>query len=126
MSQTPSLNPRKAADLKGLANLKVLYLEGNDIEELSSDLLKFTLKLVEFSCPRNKISYFGLDLFENSHSLNVVNLQCKKCINNLKIADFDALKNEIRVQCADPMEMKTNSIFQGDGSSISKLSKPEK
>lgn len=98
----------KAADLEGLPNLKILYLGGNDIEELSSDLFKFTPKLVDFSCPRNKISRVGKDLFESLQSLNVVNLQCNKCINNLKIADFVALKNELRIQCADPMEMEAN------------------
>lgn len=45
----------QGADLEGLFNLEILSLVGNEIVELSSDLSKFTPKLMQIRFSDNKI-----------------------------------------------------------------------
>lgn len=97
----------QADDLEGLTHLKVLYVWGNDITELSSDLFKFTPQITEISFPSNLISRVGKNLLANVSTLHKMDFRCNKCIDGDTIlADFETIKKELKMQCPDPKEFE--------------------
>lgn len=101
-----------AADLEGLTNLKALYLGGNGIEELRSDLFKFTPKLTDIDFSKNEISRVGKDLIKDLHSLENIDFTCNKCIDRGTTLDFETVKDELRIKCADPKEVEEENCSE--------------
>lgn len=124
LTVTFGLKSIKAADFEGLANLKELYIEINDIDELSSDLFKFTPELSVISFTSNNISRVGKDLLKNLNSLKHVDFRCNKCIDREKTSDLEAVKKELWIKCADPKEIeqeKCSKVLENYENDISEL-----
>lgn len=43
-------------------------------------------------------------MLKNLKSLEYIDFECNKCISS-KSSDFEAIKNELRIKCADPIEL---------------------
>lgn len=92
----------QAADLEGLSDLQFLWIRNNDIEELSSDLLKFTPKLNQLNFARNKISHVGKNLLDRT--FKIIDFTGNKCIDS-KVGEFVVdFMEELQEKCPDPIE----------------------
>lgn len=94
----------QAADLENLSHLESVYINQNEIEELNSDLFKFTPKINDVYFGNNQISHVGKDLLTKINSFKRINFMSNKCIDSAATSDFESFKTELRTKCPDPME----------------------
>jgi len=82
-------------NLKPFVDLKVLYLEKNDLEILENGLFENNLKLQFIFLESNKIKHIDTNVFENLTALTHLHLRNNDCIN-ININNKPLARTEIR------------------------------
>ncbi|KAG5667850.1 hypothetical protein PVAND_015819 [Polypedilum vanderplanki] len=89
-------------DLKPFYKLRVLYLDGNQIETLEPDLFKYNLNIEAINLSNNKIKYVDVSVFKHLVSLKTLWFENNHCHSG-KISDSatDVIKviDDIRERC---------------------------
>lgn len=92
------------SDLKPFVHLELLSLNGNQLEYLEVDLLKFNLKIKAFTAKNNKILYIDSQVFDHLSKLTHLQLTGNICdLRSVKGNREDVLNliEEVKVKCSD-------------------------
>jgi hypothetical protein len=112
------------SDLKPFRQLKMLYLDSNQIEALENNLFEFNIAIVFLKLDRNNIEYIGENVFQPLKNLTHLNLILNVCISNVAydIHNIPGLITEVvrHCDCNNPFVV-TQSTVQFDDSSTSKM-----
>lgn len=90
-----------AADLENLGELESIQMFNNSIEELSSDLFKFTPKLRHITFGLNKIYAVGKDLLTNFTSLESHYFDRNTCTFGFREANFSTVVADLMENCPE-------------------------
>lgn len=82
-----------------MVNLEHLIIHRNAIEELGSDLFKFTPKIIDVYFRNNGISRVGKDLFAKINSFERIDFSDNKCVNRGTRSNFKAAIDVVVAKC---------------------------
>lgn len=89
-------------ELKPFIKLRVLYLDGNEIETLNTELFKFNLNLEAINFSNNRIRFVDVRVFKQLQNLNYLWFENNECHSN-KVSNNSAgvhqIIEEIRERC---------------------------
>lgn len=95
----------KRADLEPFKNLISLLLDGNELEELDSDLLQSHRNIRGLHFVPNKIKFVGERFFDNLDKLERIYFQDNICVNRgSNTVTLQAVKTEILLNCVNYKE----------------------
>lgn len=95
-----------SADIQQFSHLRELWLDGNNLEYLESNLFEFNKEVEYINCASNNIKYIGGSFLENLPNLQDVSFLFNSCTN---AGSLDDLQNQVG-QC----QLAGEGAFIGD------------
>lgn len=114
-----SLKSIEQSDLKPFKNLKEMWLNSNELEELDSNLFEHNLELLYINFSKNKLTAVGEDIFKPVTKLTQAFFSNNVCINKDvgSQPQISELASEMRLNCTS---RKKNDCSSGISQDVQK------